>query len=244
MNQSRINQIVDECVQEILTEGEGGYKYNVAKLPLQTARAYAQQAFAKAGQDLDHVIPDFDKNYKNLQSATKSAFNVPRIDMPVIEPEDMKTFTGHLAKGHIDIFKPHKNVKLARRFPKDLNMFKGKEWITLGTQDGKIEDDVIKGKWTKIPAVKLKPTQSQIWLEKLVENVIKYGVPKDGSPLTKATVISSEEGYILDGHHRYGQAMLAAPNLKLSALWIPLDIKTLLKMGRSYGNAIGNQQKG
>jgi hypothetical protein len=38
--------------------------------------------------------------------------------------------------------------------------------------------------------------------------------------------------------------MLANPTLKLSALWIPLDIKTLLAMGRSYGNAIGNRQKG
>jgi hypothetical protein len=38
--------------------------------------------------------------------------------------------------------------------------------------------------------------------------------------------------------------MLANPPLKLSALYIPLDIKTLLAMGRSYGNAIGNKQKG
>ena len=110
-------------------------------------------------------------------------------------------------------------------------------------QDGNPKDDVIKGKWTKFPAKNLKPTQSQIWLEKLVGNIIQFGVPLDGSPITKASVIASQEGYILDGHHRYGQAMLANPPLKLSALYIPLDIKTLLAMGRSYGNAIGNKQK-
>jgi len=230
-------------IRTIITE-EGGFRLNVASLNPAKARTYAVQEFARAGKDLNMHIPDFDKNYKRLQTACKSALDIPRIDMPVIEPGDMKKFTAKLASGKIDIFRPYKVDNFIKRFPKNLNKKQGKEWITLGTKDGNKKDDVIKGKWTSISANKLKPTQSQIWLEKLIGNIIEFGVPQSGSPITKASVIASQEGYILDGHHRFGQAMLANPTLKLSALWIPLDIKTLLAMGRSYGNAIGNRQKG
>jgi len=243
MENTELKELIKSCISELLSE-EGGFKYNVASLNLDKARHYADGEFKNAEKTLDEVIPGFDKNYMNLQKACNSALDIPRIDMPVIEPRDMKTFTKALAMGRIDIFRPYKVDNFIKRFPKDLDKKQGKEWITLGTQDGNKKDDVIKGKWTSISANKLKPTQSQIWLEKLVGNIIEFGVPQDGSPITKASVISSQEGYILDGHHRYGQAMLANPTLKLSALWIPLDIKTLLAMGRSYGNAIGNRQKG
>ena len=232
-----------EIIRTIITE-EGGFKLNVASVNLAKARDYASAKFSNADKSLDGVIPDFDKNYKNLQKACNSALDIPRIDMPVIEPTDMKKFTKKLALGHIDIFRPYAVSKFADRFPHGLDKGSGKNWVTLGMQDGEIKDDTLKGKWTKISANKLKPTQSQIWLEKLVDNIIEYGVPRSGSPITKASVIASQEGYILDGHHRYGQAMLANPSLKLSAQWIPLGIKTLLAMGRSYGNAIGNKQKG
>jgi hypothetical protein len=232
-----------EIIRTIITE-EGGFKLNVASVNLTKAREYAEAEFSNVDKSLDEVIPEFDKNYKRLQGACNSALDIPRIDMPVIEPTDMKKFTKQLALGRIDIFRPFKVDNFIKRFPKDLDKNQGKEWVTLGMQDGDKKDDIIKGKWTKISAIKLKPTQSQIWLEKLVTNIIEFGVPQSGSPITKASVIASQEGYILDGHHRYGQAMIANPTLKLSALWIPLDIKTLLAMGRSYGNAIGNRQKG
>jgi hypothetical protein len=243
MKTTELKQIIRTCISELLSE-EGGFKYNVANLSLDKARDYAESEFSNAGKALNEVIPDFDKNYMNLQKACKSALDIPRIDMPVIEPTDMKLFTKKLALGHIDIFKPYKVDSFIGRFPKGLNKKQGKQWVNLGIKDGDPNDDIIKGKWTKFPAKNLKPTQSQIWLEKLVGNIIQFGVPLDGSPITKASVIASQEGYILDGHHRYGQAMLANPPLKLSALYIPLDIKTLLAMGRSYGNAIGNKQKG
>ena len=243
MYKSDLREYIKDCIQNILVE-EGGFKLNVATLNLVKARKYAETQFGIAKQNLDEVIPDFDKNYINLKKSCTSALDVARIDMPVIEPSDMKMFTKKLAAGHVDIFRPYNYDNFVQRFPKDLNKSSGKNWVTLGMEDGQVKDDVVKGKWTKIPANKLKPTQSQIWLEKLIDNIIEYGVPQSGSPITKASVIASQEGYILDGHHRYGQAMLANPTLKLSALWIPLDIKILLAMGRSYGNAIGNTQKG
>lgn len=226
-----------------LIQEEGGFKLNVASVPLAKARTYAAKTFEKHSKNLAEEIPDFDQNYVALQKATKKALDIPRIDMPVIEPADMKKFMSRVRKGHIDIFKPF--VKGKEWFPKDLTKGpRGEEFLTLGIQDGDPDDDKLPAKRRKWAANRLKPTQSQIWLEKLIVNIAKFGQPTSSSPIAKATIIVSKEGYILDGHHRYGQAMLANPTLGLDAILIPLDIKTLLKMGRSYGNAVGNQQKG
>ena len=118
-----------------------------------------------------------------------------------------------------------------------------KHFLHLGMEDGNKTDDKINAKLTKIAGEKLKPTQSEIWLENVIKNIVKFGVPKAGSPVTETTIIVSKDGYILDGHHRFAQVVLANPKLKMSALHVPLDIDTLLKIGRSYGNAVGNNQK-
>jgi len=220
-------------------------KLNVDNVPLDKARAYAEEQFKKAGKELDDVIPDFDSNYKKLQKRMDfaSLIKIDRIDMPVIEPKDIKKFEDDIKAGKIDIFKPAAHGDIA--FPKDLvtNREAAKDFLTLGLKDGNEKDDRIKAKMTTMAANKLKPIQDEIWLEKLVEMIAKFGPPLAGSPVASATIIVSKEGYILDGHHRFGQAMLANPTLKLKALVIPMDIDTLIKMGRSYGNAIGNKQK-
>jgi len=222
-----------------LTEG-GKYNLNVAKVPLDKARAYAEKIFGSK-EALDKAIPKFDTNYQRLQDLyKKEALNIPRIKMPVIEPEDMKKFDERLKKGQIDIFKP---FALSKAEYEKVAKKEGETWIQLGQKDGNPDDDKILAKWTSLPGSQLKPLQGQLWLEKLVGNINKWGAPKAGSPVLKTTIIVSKEGYILDGHHRHGQVMLADPSLKMQALHIPLDIKTLLKMGRAYGDAIGNKPK-
>lgn len=219
-------------------------KLNIATVPLKKARSYAEEKFRKAGKELSEEIPDFDKNYMSLQKAMKKAVDIPRIDMPVIEPDDINKFENDIVKGKVDIFRPlSKGHKV--QFPKDLlsDPKKAKEFLTLGHKDGDTKDDRIKAKVTRMEADKLLPTQSQIWLEKVIDNIIDFGLPKSGSPISEATLIVSREGYILDGHHRYGQAMIGNPSLKMRSLYVPMDIDLLLRMGRSYGNAIGNKQK-
>lgn len=222
---------------------EGGFSINMANTPLDKARKYAEEVFRKNGKELSEELPDFDANYLAVQKSLRKAKNVPRIDMPVIEPADMKQFETDLKKGRVDIFKPYARGKLET--PKNLAPGKGgEEWLRLGVQDGEPKDDVVGGKWTSIAAGKLLPTQSQIWLEKVAGNLAKRGIPKPGSFLTNQTIIVSKEGYILDGHHRFGQLMLTDPKIKIKALHIPLGIDLLLKIGRTYGNSIGNEQKG
>lgn len=222
---------------------EDSFKLNVATVPLKKARGYAEIQFKKAGKSLDDIIPDFDKNYQALAKVTKSAPDIPRIDMPVIEPRDIQRFEKDLKGGNLDIFKPL--TFKHEFFPKDLlgKRDKSSEFLQLGQKDGDKTDDIIKVKMTSLPGKSLKPTQSEIWLEELIANIVKFGVPSSGSPITKATIITSKSGFILDGHHRYGQVMLGKPSLGMKVLKVPLDIKTLLKVGRSYGNAIGHNQK-
>jgi len=215
------------------------YSVNAATVSLEKARAYAEEAFKKAGQDLDKVLPNFDKNYMVLQRQCKKAMNVPRIQMPVIEPSDINQFAKDIQKGRVDIFAPYAKGKF--KFPESA---KDEEWIGLGYADGSKTDDVIRGNIKSIPVGKLVPTQSQIWLDKMIGNIIKFGPVKSGSPVLSLTIIVSKEGYILDGHHRYGQATLCDPGLKMKSLFVPLPIKELLEVGRAYGDWLGNSRKG
>ena len=213
------------------------YGLNAGSVPLAKAREYAEEVFGKPPEE---VIPDFDKNYKLLQKKVKGALGVPRIQMPVIEPDDIAAFKERLGAGRVDIFKPYVKGKLVGH--KELVSEDG-PWVELGIKDGDPDDDVIRAKITKIPVGKLKPTQNQIWLEKTFGNIAKWGLPKGGSPVLSTTLIVSSDGYILDGHHRFSQAVMADPSLKMEALLVPLPIKELLKIGKMYGEAIGNSGK-
>jgi len=220
----------------------GPSKRNVATVKGDVARKYAEGVFARKGDKLDDLLPDFDENYRKLQRLVKAAPDIPRLQMPVIDPDDMQQFHKALQKGRIDIFKPHaKGIGkfLGANWAK-MKPDEGASWVTLGLKDGKKEDDVVKAQWTTIAASKLKPVQGQIWLEILIQNIAQFGVPKAGGFVTKSTIIVSKEGFILDGHHRFGQVTLADPGIKMKVLKIPLDIKTLLKVGRSYGAAVGH----
>jgi 8-oxo-dGTP pyrophosphatase MutT (NUDIX family) len=220
------------------------YKMNVATISETAAVSFARQHFEEAGVDLDKEIPGFESNFKLLKSKMSKALGVKRIDMPVIEPEDIAQFNQDLDQGRVDIFKPTAwSGKFPVQFPRDMSKAEGEEWIELGLKDGDPKDDVIRGKLGKVPVKNLLPLQSQIWFEKLIGSLLKWGKPGGSSPVLSKTIIVSKEGYILDGHHRFGQAMLADPGLQMAALTLPLDVKLLLDLTRSYGAAIGRKAK-
>lgn len=215
---------------------------NVATTPLDKAVDYAVGVLG-AGR-FTQLLPDFERLYPALSKATRAAPDIPRIQMPVVEPPDIDQFMKDLTKGRVDIFRP--SVFKDPQFPTDLleqPLAKRAEWMVLGQKDGDPNDDVVKAGRKRIAARALKPTQAEIWLEKLIGAVDKFGRPVQGSSVTETTIIVSREGYILDGHHRYGQCMISDPGLKIDALHVPLNIELLLRVGRSYGNAIGHQQK-
>lgn len=213
---------------------------NIANVPLAKAREYTEGVVAMAGKSFDELFPDFDANYMRLQKNLKQALDIKRVDMPVIRQSDMVKFAAALKTGRIDIFKPWAKGHL--HTPKDLTPSAGgKEWLRLGFEDGDMKDDVVGAQRKKIPAVKLRPTQKEIWLEKVVNSLVFFGPPSVG--MKNAVIIVSKEGYILDGHHRYGQVLLSEPSHPLDSLLVPLPIKLLIAVGRSFGNAVGNEQR-
>jgi len=172
----------------------------------------------------------------------------------VIDPEQLNLFQKSLMAGQLDVNRPYAKGRTELYSPKDLfgDTERAMQYLYLGLQDGIITDDVVEAQMVRNSVGLLRPTQSQIWLEKLIRNIIQFGNPQeDGSGaysqesmIVDKTLAISSDGYILDGHHRYGQVVLVNPGLRVRTLQINLPIRTLLKVATPYGNAIGNDQRG
>ena len=218
---------------------------NCANTPVDKAVAYAQEQCSADGKSMAEYFSDFKTNYLLLQEKCDLALDLPRIEMPVIEPEQMDEFQESLSQGHIDVKEPVAKAQSKSKYPTNLGFdLRGRQWLYRGTRDGAIEDDILDTQMTEIAVADLKPSQSQIWLEKVVGMSLYFGPLKQSSEfLHEAPIIVSSDGYILDGHHRFGAAMVSNPSLKLTALKVDMEIRELVKMARSYGNAIGNEQK-
>jgi len=224
---------------DVLLERQALTKTNICSTSTRKARSVAEKFFAARGDTVDEVFGDFDKSFAALKRTCQKALDLPRFKMPVIEPEDMKDFHRRLKTGRLDIFQPWARGHLFT--PEKISPSRGgDEWVTLGFQDGEIRDDVVKARWTRIAAKKLLPTQSQIWLEKVLNDIVDWGRPHPWSGATERTIITSKEGYILDGHHRWTRVYLTNWDAKMKVLQVPIDIDTLVDVGRTYGLAIGN----
>ena len=113
--------------------------------------------------------------------------------------------------------------------------------MTKGLADGAKPDDYFPWEIRRISCSQLKPLQNQIWLNLLIKYIIQYGIPHQASSVVNTTIIISKDFYIIDGHHRWGEAMLYNPNLLMKCMYLPLSIQGLLNLGVSYGRAIGNK---
>jgi len=240
--------------KDYLKRYKGRYTHNVATTSPQEARRVAERMFSAVGLDLDTELPDFDRNYTQLKAKMRHALPIPRDRMPVIEPDDIGQFEQDIRAGNVDIFSPHADMDMACAqcvpgdpFPWQHSsppMFGDIEWTVLGQRDGDPNDDKLRAPVVMRAVKTLKPLQGEIWFDKCIASIIAFGVPEIGGFLaTSATIIVSSDDYILDGHHRFGQGFLATPNFTLKSLVVPLDINTLLKVGRSYGSALGNPTK-
>jgi len=231
------NSLIETIVN--LMEAGGSGMFMVHKTPLDKAKAMAQKVL---GDKFDEIFPDFDSRYESLASSIKKySKGIKRIDMPVINADQIAKFDDDLKKGRVDLFAPFAKGKyVTPDHLDDINA--GEAWIELGLKDGNKNDDVVKGKLTKLQADKLKPIQTEIHFDKITETAKKFGKMTDGSPPTKLTIIVSADNYIIDGHHRWGLALMTNPTVKLQALVVPLKIDKLLELTRNYGDAIGNER--
>lgn len=242
---SRMNQ-----ARDIRNQDKNEDRLNVAITDVNTAYEWTLKQFELAGLTMTDYIPHFQENYLSLQEECRLAIDIPRIDMPVIDPDELGDFKLKLQRGELDVFTPFA-IGDELYSPEDLikDTPDAIKFLQLGYEDGLIPDDMVDAKITKTAVGLMRPTQSQIWLDKLVNNIIQWGKPspqgaydKDSKILT-ATIAISQEGYILDGHHRYGQVALVNPTLKMQTLYIGVPIRVLIDIARPYGNAIGNEQR-
>lgn len=214
---------------------------NVGNTPVEKARDLMAAVFSKYNRDFDKELPNFNENYVALQRRVKGAFDIPRDQMPVIRQMDLKELDKRLKAGHLDIFQPW--AKGALYTPTNFSGDDTGTWLKLGLQDGSKTDDMIDTQWTSISAKSLLPTQGQVWVEKLAIEMGKGGTPKPGSSITDTTIIVSGDNYIVDGHHRWAQVMLTDPGMKMKVLYVPIPIKTLVRIGKTYGVAMGNKPR-
>ena len=225
-------------------------RLNVAITDVDVAYEWSLKQFEERGLNMREYIPHFRENYLSLQEECRLAIDIPRIDMPVIDPDEMEEFSGKLRGGSLDVFEPFA-IGDSLYSPQDLirDTPEAIKFLQLGFEDGLLDDDVVEAKITKTAVGLMRPTQSQIWLDKLIMNIIEFGTPSEAgaydltSRILTTTIAISQEGYILDGHHRYGQVALVNPTLKMQTLYIGMPIRLLIDIRRPYGNAIGNEQR-
>lgn len=119
----------------------------------------------------------------------------------------------------------HNIVNNLRKF---LSNPKNKKKFLSGLKDGKIYDDKEVVKTVVVKASQLKPSQSAIYLKKILGVLITFESFRDeilsGIVVAKDIFISMD-GFIIDGHHRWATIMSTRPNAKIVCTVIKLPIK-------------------
>lgn len=101
----------------------------------------------------------------------------------------------------------------------------------------------IHNKMTETPVSALLPTQKQIWLDKAIADPLQHGKLSPGDARLNLIIITSKDGYILDGHHRFTSALLSDPKLKQRTLLVDLPIDKLVPLAKKYGESVGNEAR-
>ena len=240
----RENNLIKKDGRLFIQEAGGSEagKLEIHKTSLEDARAYGEAMAKKYGRDFDKELPNFDKNYILLQSLVKKGWT-KRKDMPVIEPRDVKELQRRLEKGQIDVKAPYVSAKVQKNpFPEGLKGKKAEAFLKRGIKDGSKNDDIIKIKSLSVAVQDLKPIQKQVYLEKSLKNIMEFGAEGTAKFLVKGNTIASNDNYIIDGHHRFAQALMIDPSIKLGVFQIDMPIEELLKFSLAYGDAIGNKR--
>jgi ParB-like chromosome segregation protein Spo0J len=234
-----------ESIKDEPATGQKAGKMELHNTSVEKAIPYAEKVFENEGAELSEQIPNFKANYKLAKKIVDKGHTL-RKDMPVINDEDVRRFQARLAKGFLDVEKPLGDATDVKNpFPTGLKGASAKTFIEAGLKrhDKDSEDDKVKLKQGKVPLTKLKPIQKQIYIDKSIPLIAEYGASVSATFIKSQTFfIVSADNYIIDGHHRFLQAMLIDPKMSVNALIIDLPISKLLPLSLAYGDAIGNKR--
>lgn len=88
-----------------------------------------------------------------------------------------------------------------------------------------------------IAAKHLVPIQKQIYLDKCVTSMAREGLKGTKDFLKSKHLFISEEGDIIDGHHRWLSAMLVDPDFEFRAFEVCLEERKVLKLALDWTDA-------
>lgn len=219
----------------------GGEK--AGKLELSDVTSKQAFDFFQNIADDEITIINFEENF-NIAKKIASKGSEKRKNMPVINLDQINTLQQHLEQGNLDVFDLKTN-KYHKSFPEGLSGKQAEEWLAHGLHDGSKVDDIIRVSRHKKMVCELIPTQNQIYVDKSIESIVEYGIFATKMFLTNQSLtIISNDGYILDGHHRWLSGMLLDQRLLVNVIEIDFDKKKLLKLLNAYSDAIGNTRNG
>lgn len=192
--------------------------------------------------DPDKAFGDLDTNL-SLAKRLAAAGHTKRHDMPVIGSKDMHQFQDRLKSGYIDIRKPFApTTQDSNPFPTGLSGEDAKDFLARGLKDKAQHDDIITVTRESVPVGKLKPIQSQIYVDKALDIVKNKNTSLPGYLAGQSYFVTSADGYIIDGHHRWLAGVLVDPSMKAQVLVVNLPLNKLLPMSVAYSDAIGNKR--
>lgn len=219
--------------------GAAAGKLEIANVSLNRAREWSlDQKF-----DPDKELDNFATRYVEAQKLAKGG-NTRRKDMPVLEQQDMRAFQQRLRDGNIDHATPFaKNTVEKDPFPEGLSGKEATKWLKNGLRDGDEEDDKVIVSQKSIKVGDLIPIQKQIYLDKTLGGIIRFGVEKSIQHAFHGNLfVVSSDNRIIDGHHRWLIGFLIDPQRKVKCLVVDLPIAKLLPLSVAYGDAIGNKR--
>ena len=180
------------------------------KIEMSTAKLSTAVKYGEKVFDLNE-IPNFEDNFNFAKKQVKLG-KTKRSEMPVITSRDVDKFKEHLENGSM-------NTIL------DLNFDVGKVNI----------------KMKKVKAKSLIPIQRQLYFDKSMSGIAENGISKTREFLKNKTYfITSSDSNIIDGHHRWLQALLIDPNMVVQIMQIDMSIDKLLVVSKKFGSYIGN----
>ena len=195
----------------------------------------------KDSDGFDSFLESFEYNYDRARELASEGY-AKRIDMPVIDIEQINGLQMKLEKGMLDAVDGETNV-FHKAFPNGLSGAQAEEWLVQGLHDGYETDDIISTSLEQLEAGSLTPIQEQIYFDKAVKKLIEYGVDDTVEFLQNdSMIIVSKDGYILDGHHRWLTAMLIDHTLEIQAMVIGVEKDKLIKLLNAFSDAIGNER--
>jgi len=240
MKSSAVTKLTDKLLLFLMEQEEAG-KLELVSTPLNKAKEFAEEVCKKYKREFEETFPNFDKGYVYAQKLASRYGKTRRIEMPVLNRDDILDLQHRLMQGRIDLRPPYAQIidkegkpvtkdPLPDTLPKDI----ADAWVEKGLKDGDKEDDIVKVSIVKVPVKKLIPIQKQIYVDKSIESTAKFGYEKTVSFLGTALTISSKDYAIIDGHHRWLSACLLDFDLQIPCAVVDLDIVTLLKITKLY----------